>query len=219
MDGKFVAFSARVPDKSMAWNTNLDIYTVPIDGSRLPVAISSDNKGSDSFPVYSPDGQYIAWLQMQTPQYEADKNQIVLFHRESKSKRILTEEWDRSPTSLTWASDSKSLYATAEDEGHLKIFEIELEDNAVTELVRRNSNSHLMVIPTDGKDRLLFLRSSFTAPPDLFTYDFHHPNETQSLIQQTFVNQDKMDQFHMVEPEVIASNSSSLVFLVQRVQR
>ncbi len=186
----------------MAWNTNLDIYTVPTDASRLPIAISGDNKGSDSFPVYSPDGQYIAWLQMQTPQYEADKNQIVLFHRESKTKRILTEEWDRSPTSLVWASNSKSLYATAEDEGHLKIFEIELEDNVVTEHVKRHSNSHLMVIPSDEKDSLLFLRSSFTSPPDLFTYNLHHPNETEALIQQTFVNQVTMDQFHLSEPEV-----------------
>ena len=62
--GKQIAFSARVLGKSAAWNTNLDIFIVPTDGDSRPKAISSKNKGADTHPVYSPDGEYLAWLQM-----------------------------------------------------------------------------------------------------------------------------------------------------------
>ena len=55
-DTKWVAFSSRVPARSSAWTTNLDIYLVPSDGSTPPVSISSFNLGSDSHPKFSPDG-------------------------------------------------------------------------------------------------------------------------------------------------------------------
>ena len=63
-DGKQIAFSARVPQHEAAWNTNLDIFIVPTNGSEAPFSISAYNIGADSCPIYSPNGSFLLWLQM-----------------------------------------------------------------------------------------------------------------------------------------------------------
>ena len=136
--GSEVAFSSRVPEgSSMAWRTNIDIYIVPSNGAAKPISISQENMGSDTgktplkplsvlqhlllVPVYSPDGNNIAWLEMRTPGFEADLQKIVIFNRKTSRKRIILENWDRSAESLLWSPDSQYLYITAQDKGHVKV--------------------------------------------------------------------------------------------------
>jgi dipeptidyl aminopeptidase/acylaminoacyl peptidase len=63
-DGSIMAFTSRVPSIDQAWQTNLDIFIVPTDGSREPVSVSSFNMGADSAPRFSPDGTKLMWLMM-----------------------------------------------------------------------------------------------------------------------------------------------------------
>ncbi|KAJ3043957.1 hypothetical protein HDV00_003484 [Rhizophlyctis rosea] len=175
-DGEEIAFSARVLGNDAAWNTNLDIFVVPTDGSKRPTPVSAKNKGADTYPVYSADGKYLAWLQMETPQYEADKNTIILYDRHSRKSRPILEKWNRSPESLLWdPNDSTKLYVTAQDKGHVKILTVTLpgkrkkDKGSVAELVGDHSNGHVSVVK--GRDLLVWEQSSSTRPAEVFTFD------------------------------------------------
>ena len=64
-------------DEVEATSTNNEIFIVPIAGGNRqsgsdPKKIST-SPGSDSTPLYSPDGKYIAWRSQARAGFEADK--------------------------------------------------------------------------------------------------------------------------------------------------
>ncbi|KAI9009563.1 S9C family peptidase [Gaertneriomyces semiglobifer] len=170
-DGAEIAFTARVPKRNAAWNTNTDIYLVATDGQTKPKSITARNLGYDTRPVYSPDGKYLAWLQMTTPGYEADKNRVMLYERSTGSCEYLTKDWDRSAESLAWTTDSSKLLLTAQDEGHVRIFSLDIQ--------------------THGLD------NSAVAPADLFVMILGRKANRQI----TAVNQSQLDSIMMSKPE------------------
>ena len=54
-DGKGLVFSTKNAGKEEAWSTNWDLYYVPLDASREPVCLTTENKAWDTAPVFSPD--------------------------------------------------------------------------------------------------------------------------------------------------------------------
>jgi len=60
-----------------------------------------DNPASDSTPLYSPDGKYIAYRAQQRPGYESDRFRLMLFDRKTGRRRVwqrtLMAGWARSP--------------------------------------------------------------------------------------------------------------------------
>ncbi len=56
--------------------------------------ITADNPASDSTPLYSPDGKYIAYRAQQRPGYESDRFRLMLYDRKTEEKKNLTEDFD-----------------------------------------------------------------------------------------------------------------------------
>ncbi|MCE3590595.1 hypothetical protein LXJ59_28825, partial [Escherichia coli] len=98
-----------------ALSTNLDIWSVPSDGSAAPVNLTAANAATDTLPTVSPDGKSLAWVAMKRPGYESDRQVLMLRDLATGQVRALTEGWDRSVGSITWSPDSKRLYVTAQD--------------------------------------------------------------------------------------------------------
>jgi len=101
-DSQEVAFTSNV-DEVEAISTNNEIFVVPVTGS-TPKKISS-SPGSDSTPLYSPDGRYIAWRMQETPGYESDRFQLVLYDRKTGQIKSLTKDFDRWVGNFVWAPD------------------------------------------------------------------------------------------------------------------
>ena len=112
--GSQAAFAAHRPGADMAWTTNVDIYITNVTGLEEPISITDSNVAQDTFPVFSPDGKYLAYLAMKVPKYEADRRRVVIYNRETKVHTTLTEDWDRSPDSIVWSSDSQSIFVTVQ---------------------------------------------------------------------------------------------------------
>ncbi len=113
-DSQEVAFTSNI-DEVPADSTNNEIFVVPVTGG-TPKKIST-SPGSDSTPLYSPDGKYIAWRMQETPGYESDRFQLVIYDRKTGQIRSLTKDFDRWVGSFVWAPDSKRIYFTAEEKG------------------------------------------------------------------------------------------------------
>ncbi len=124
-DGQEICYSSN-HDKNPAASTNNDLWIVPVSGgpagSIQAKNITADNPASDSTPLYSPDGRYIAYRAQQRPGYESDRFRLMLYDRKTGEKKNLTEDFDRWVGSLTWAPDSKQIYSTVEDAGESHVY-------------------------------------------------------------------------------------------------
>jgi dipeptidyl aminopeptidase/acylaminoacyl peptidase len=138
-DGKGIIFSARDVGAEEPWSTDFDLYLAPVDGSEQPKCLTEKNAAWDTHPVFSPDGKTLAYLAMARPGYESDRFRIVLRRRPGSSQRVLTESWDRSPSSFCFSADGKTIYATAANTGQKSLFAINVRTRAVRTIVKEGS--------------------------------------------------------------------------------
>ncbi len=86
-------------------------------GSIQAKNITADNPASDSTPLYSPDGKYIAYRAQQRPGYESDRFRLMLYDRKTGEKKNLTEGFDRWVGTFTWSPESAFVCFVAELQG------------------------------------------------------------------------------------------------------
>jgi len=144
-------------------------------------------------PVFSPDGTRLAYLAMTHPGYEADRYEIRLRSWPDGEETVLAKEWDRSPTSILWSRDGKTLYATAPNLGQHSLFAIDTATGEVRTLVEEGSVSPMEVVG----DLIIYGHATITAPPDLYALD---PAENRTW-RITEINQDRTSTVRMGEYE------------------
>jgi dipeptidyl aminopeptidase/acylaminoacyl peptidase len=139
-DGQEICYASN-HDKNSAASTNNDLWIVPVNvgtgASPVQVLaqtknITADNPASDSTPLYSPDGRYIAYRAQQRPGYEADRFRLMLYDRKTGEKKNLTENLDRWVGSFTWTPDSKQIYFAADDRGSGSVERIFTDGSGLT---------------------------------------------------------------------------------------
>jgi dipeptidyl aminopeptidase/acylaminoacyl peptidase len=190
-DGQELCYTSN-HDKVEATSTNNDLWIVPVSGGPAK-NITADNPASDSTPLYSPDGKYIAYRAQKRPGYESDRFRLMLYDRKTGEKKNLTEDFDRWVGTFTWTSDSKRIYFSSETQGESPIFELVLCNAqtsgqapcgdwhggtapfvpAITELVRGFNDD--LVVSKGTTETLLYTRMSTPAPNEIYT----------SIIQQS----------------------------------
>ncbi len=105
-DGQEICYTSN-HDKNPAASTNNDLWIVPVNGGPAK-NITADNPASDSTPLYSPDGRYIAYRAQQRPGYESDRFRLMLYDRKTGEKKNLTEDFDQWVGTFTLAAELKS---------------------------------------------------------------------------------------------------------------
>jgi len=138
-DGKSVVFSARDVGAEEPWSTDFDLYLAPVDGSEAPKCLTEKNEAWDTNPVFSPNGKILAYLAMAKPGYESDRLRIVLRRWPSGRERVLTKDWDRSPSSICFSADGKTIYATSTNLGQRSLFAINVRSGKVETVVKEGS--------------------------------------------------------------------------------
>ncbi|KAF9118770.1 putative dipeptidyl-peptidase 5 [Mortierella sp. 14UC] len=191
-DGKELVFVSKINTPDNAWQTTTHIYTVPTAGGAAPKNINPESVGAASHPVYSATGKSIAYLQMLKPQYEADRNRIVV-HTNGHSRSV-AKDWNRSPSSILFDSKDETIFVTAEDEGHVKIFQINLETETVEAIVSQHAQSGLNLI---DDNTILYSTASLTTPNDLFTVDV----KSKAIQRRTHVHAETLANVHLSKPE------------------
>ena len=106
-DGKELAYTSNI-DEVEATSTNNEIFVVPLTGGE-PKKIST-SPGSDSTPVYSPDGRWLAWRSQARAGYESDKESLAIYDRQTGQIHDATASFDCSLEGLAWAPDSKTIF-------------------------------------------------------------------------------------------------------------
>jgi dipeptidyl aminopeptidase/acylaminoacyl peptidase len=170
-DGQKICYTSN-HDKNPAASTNNDLWIVPVSGGAAK-NITADNPASDSTPLYSPDGRYIAYRAQQRAGYESDRFRLMLYDRKTGEKRDATEDFDHWVGSFVWAPDSKSIYFSAEHEQHSLIYVLSWTGKSPTAFLRRalvGGFDDDVALSPDGK-KLVFTRMSITAPIEIYAAD------------------------------------------------
>jgi len=173
-DGQEICYTSN-HDPVEATSTNNDLWTVQVNGGRAssPVAaknITADNPASDSTPLYSPDGKYIAYRAQKQPGNEADRFRLMLYDRRTGEKTDLTEDFDRWVGTFTWFPDSSRIYFSSEESGISPVWAVSLTGPEPKALfVRGNAAGYSddLAITNDGRT-LLFTRMSLRYPIEIY---------------------------------------------------
>ncbi len=120
-DGQEVCYASN-HEKVEATSTNNDLWLVPVTGGTAK-NITADNPASDSTPLYSPDGKYIAYRAQQRPGYESDRFRLMMYDRKTGAKKNLTEDFDGWVGTFAWAGGHDIVFS-AENEGASPIYYI-----------------------------------------------------------------------------------------------
>jgi dipeptidyl aminopeptidase/acylaminoacyl peptidase len=164
-DGQELSYTSNI-DEVEATSTNNEIFIVPMAGG-TPKKIST-SPGNDNTPLYSPDGNHIAWRSMARGGFEADKESLMIYQRQSGQIRNATAAWDRSVGSLTWSPDSKMIFLTAEDRGESPIYWLSLDAKQPSEFARLHADD----LAFGADNTLYFARMSVVAPNEIWKIAF-----------------------------------------------
>ena len=177
-DGQEICYTSN-HDKVEATSTNNDLWIVAVSGGAAK-NITADNPASDSTPLYSPDGKYIAYRAQQRPGYESDRFRLMLYNRKTGEKKSVGDKLDRWVDSFTWSADSLTLYFVAESKGDAPIYEVQAESGHGKELVHAGGYSDELAIVPGGKI-LLFTQMSAAYPTQIRKYELAGKGEGEKL--------------------------------------
>lgn len=128
-DGKSILYVTKKKfGKEYAQSTNTDIFQYDL-ATKETVNLTEDNKGYDTNPVFSPNGQRLAWLSMKTDGYEADKNDLIVYDPKSGLKVNVTSHWDGTVNSFLWSEDGTKIYFNAPFRGTIRLFVVDVPAN------------------------------------------------------------------------------------------
>jgi dipeptidyl aminopeptidase/acylaminoacyl peptidase len=189
-DGNEVAYSLN-PEFTKATSTNIEIYLLGLNSPKTPKLIST-SKGVDCQPVYSPDGNWLAWTSMKRTGFEADKKDLILFNRKTGEAKNLTENFDKSVDEIIWTPDSKTIYFTAANEIYNSIYKFDIKSGTIDLFHKENYNTNIQ-LSKDGKT-LFFLKQRSDLPNELFSLS---TDGKGALMRITFTNVEIISQLEM----------------------
>ncbi len=161
-DGQEIAFVTKRgddPDRTENW----DVYVIAAQPGakerQLTTAPESDGvPDAESAPVWSPDGQFIAYLHGADPKkIEYGVNTLAMIPAKGGEARVLTGALDRNVIQPHWAADGKSIWVLVEDDGMQSPIRVPLDGNELREdpfwtdrheitVYSRSSNGHEVVL-------------------------------------------------------------------------
>jgi dipeptidyl aminopeptidase/acylaminoacyl peptidase len=180
-DGQEICYASN-HDKVEATSTNNDLWIVSVNGGATGSVqaknITAENPASDSTPLYSPDGKYIAYRAQKRPGYESDRFRLMLYDRKTGEKTNLTENFDGWVGSFAW--DRHDVVFTSENEGESPVYEmtpeicferchpVRLVDGFNDDVAVSRTQPENLKGTTIWEPVLLFTRMSIQAPTQLF---------------------------------------------------
>src|SRR5262249_31757964 len=125
----------------------------------------STSPGSDSTPLYSPDGRYLAYRSQARAGYESDRFRLLLLDRRSGATTDLTKNFDRWVDAFTWTPDSSEIYFAGEDHGGSPLWRVRVNGGDPEKAIAGTNDEP--VISPEGKT-IFFSHQSVAAPNEIY---------------------------------------------------
>ncbi len=187
-DGRELAFTSS-PIENKAISTNNDIYLLSLENGNIK-NLTQKNKACDAAPLFSPDGKYLAFLSMNTPGFEADKRNIILYDRKKGSSINLTENFPNTITDFIWGN-SNTIFFTCPEKGRRPIYKLDIVTKKIEYIYPSHFNRGLKY---DGNNNFIyFMQESINHPIDIFRINLSNGK----LSQLTDINKEILDNLNL----------------------
>lgn len=156
-DNKYIAYTCRKKKGiEYALSTNSDIYLYDIQ-SQETTNLTEGMMGYDTNPVFSPDGNYIAWQSMERDGYESDKNRLFVMNLSTKEKIYVTEKFDYNTDYIVWNDDNQGIYFLSGVEARTHIYKAYIHTKEISQITKGDYDYESFSI---AGDKLIALRHS-----------------------------------------------------------
>ena len=168
-DGKSIVYVCRKKTGiEYSLSTNSDLYRYDlVEGTT--VNLTEGMMGYDTNPVFSPDGNYLAWTSMERDGYESDKNRLFVLDLQTGEKTYLTENFDYIVNTFAWAPDAGMIYFTAPYQGMVHVFSVALNGLAIQQITEGYYDYATVAPAADNK--LVAMRHSLSQPDEIYVID------------------------------------------------
>lgn len=164
-DGKGIAYASRKKTGlAYSLSTNSDIYYYDV-AQGTTTNLTEGMMGYDTHPVYSPDGNYMAWCSMERDGYESDLIRLFLLDRKSGKKKQLAEGFEYNVESPTWSADGSKIYFIACVQAERHLFELTLKSGKIRPITQGQYDYVSFDI---AAGRMIASRQSMLTPQDLY---------------------------------------------------
>ena len=165
------------PDESLViFNSNstregtdeqIDLFIVE-PGSDQAENITEENEAPDTNPIFSPDGDRIAYNRQEIVGFYDDERRLMIYDVETEDHEEHFTGWDRSADGLIWQPDGNGLYGTIDDAGTRRIYDFQLGETEPSP-VTGDTDFPAIDVADDGS--LVAQNHSFMYPPRLSMVD------------------------------------------------
>lgn len=162
-DGRELAFVSEAAPDATGLSVG-QIWLVPMAGGE-PRRLTN-NAGSESAPVYSPDGRHIAYRWIRDPANTGSQPKLVIVERATGRLTELMGSIDRGSGPHAWTPDGRSLLYLAEDGVDRPIYSLATSAGSADRPVATGYVAEIAVAAKSPA--VAFTRSSFSLPAEVF---------------------------------------------------
>jgi len=199
-DGKWLAFSSlRVEDPEHAFRKSI-VYAANTETGEIRAL--TKNNGTNSSPIYSPDGKMIAFMNADSVDHSAwAEAKLWVMNADGSSPHVISGNLDRPISGLIWAHDNSGVYFSAESEGS-KNFMFASTGGAVRPVT---SGKHVLTVgDVSANGVAVGVRSTPTKPNDVVAFSIPKTSApVTAFAQLTAVNDDVLAGKVLAETEEI----------------
>ncbi|MBT0585619.1 S9 family peptidase [Alteromonas oceanisediminis] len=203
-DSQSLYFSANRQSDAIFNPLAADLYRLTMATGAIE-EITNEN-GSESAPVLSPDGERLAYLWVDDNKMAYQIPKLMVMNLNDSTTQVLTPQLDRAITDLQWAND-RSLYISYLDSGDHRVAQYDLNETHVVTDIKLGGQS-LGRPYTSGEfallsgQRIVFTANNPQRPADLFLRD------NKQTRQLTHLNDDLLAHKALASVEAITVKSS-----------
>ncbi|MCX6307322.1 MAG: S9 family peptidase, partial [Bacteroidia bacterium] len=164
-DGSTIAYTCRKKaGKDYAVSTNSDIYLYKIEDKTVS-CITMGMNGYDTNPVFSPDGQYIAFQSMERDGYEADKDRLMVYSLQLGENKCISDSLDGDVSNIRWTKDSQKLFFLSAVEAVTQVFSVDLMGNSIIQVTNESSDFEKLEL---AGNQLIGLKHTISRPNEIY---------------------------------------------------
>lgn len=173
-DGNSIVL-AKAPAISLEGLFATDLYSLSLESGMITPLV--EREGMDSAPEFSPDGRWIAFLTHQGKLHWNQQFRLAVVPASGGEPVVVSEQYARTPRSVHWTADSKSLVFEGALDTTAQIFRVDRDGHNFRQLTNVEGVVHeLSFSPATG--HAVLVRETLTTPPELHAWNFRKPEET-----------------------------------------
>jgi dipeptidyl aminopeptidase/acylaminoacyl peptidase len=130
--------------------------------------MTADNEAPDGSPMFSPDGDLLAYGAQEIPGFYGDRVALMIHDLSKGRTREIHESWDRSVSGLVWTPDGEGFYGAIDDAGTRRVYFLPLDEGSPVQ-VTVDTDFDGLDIADDGT--LVARNQSAVYPPRIVRID------------------------------------------------